>query len=268
MNSVVEKKDGALSAVAGLKAGLANVRQSVRVASSDPFLRLLQDGDWVFGADDEEVEEGSLWAADPRSIEHGVVCWTDHDQTKKKVANEIVGEVMVPMSQPVPLESAQEDKGWPWKQQLAITIVCVKGAQAGKQTLYKATSEGGKRAIKELVGAIMAQLDVDPGKPVPVFELGVNSYKHKVYGKTYVPVFELQSWEALDATELSEDTSEDDETATEGAAEADTGETVAEGAEDSNAPFETDEDGAETAAETGEADPPAERSTRTRRKRR
>ena len=203
MNQVAPRAGNQLASIQNLKAGLSNVRQSIVTAGGDPFLRLLQDGSWVFGAENIEVEEDSLWAVNPYSLEHGFVCWTDYDQKKEKRSNKTLGERMVPMTESPPLEHELPEYEFPWVQQLSISVVCVQGAHEGTQVLYKATSEGGKRAVRELVGAIMAQLDADPGRPVPIVVLDSGHYTHKVWGKTYTPSIVVTDWETMDATELS-----------------------------------------------------------------
>lgn len=201
MSEVANTNQGstAVGALLGLKQGLSNVAQTIVVKGGDPFLRLLRDGSWVYGAENTEVQDGSLWAINPLSIQHGFVSWSDN----KKGSNEVLGEVMVPMTQPLPSQGELRDTGTRWDQQLAFQVSCVTGDDVGTQVLYKATSVGGMNAIKGLIGDIMKQLDKDGAKPVPVVELQNDSYMHKTYGKTYVPIFAVKRWEALDATELT-----------------------------------------------------------------
>lgn len=192
----------AIGALAGLRQGLANVRQSIP-QTGDAFLRLLKDGGWVYGAENIEVEDGSTWAVNPLSLRHGWVSWTDHKNQK----NEVAGEVMVPMTAPLPLQTDLRDTGWKWDQQVAFQLKCMSGEDTGEQTLYKTVSVGGMNAVAKLVSDIMAQLDKDPEHPVPIVRLLSDSYLHKVYGKTYVPVFKIVGWATMtDAPEIVEDT--------------------------------------------------------------
>src|SRR5690606_30092879 len=114
MNAIAPRASNAVASLSSLKSGLQNVASTIVTAGGDPFLRLLTDGTWVYGADNVEVQEGSLWALNPFSIMHGWVSWTDHPG---KQANEIVGEVMVPAGQPLPAQTELRDTGWPWTQQ-------------------------------------------------------------------------------------------------------------------------------------------------------
>lgn len=188
----------AVASLQHLKQGLQNVASTIVTAGGDPFLRLLRDGHWVFGPSNTEVEAGSLWAVNPLSLMHGFVSWTRHE----KGTDEIVGEVMVPMTAALPAQEELRDTGWDWKQQISFVLQCLTGADTGVQVLYKATAIGGLSETKELIAEIMAQLDRDPEKPVPVIELQVDSYQHKKYNKVFTPVFAVQRWMTLDGVEL------------------------------------------------------------------
>lgn len=185
----------AVAALQHLKAGLQNVQQNIVTAGGDPYLRLLKDGVWVYGADNTEIEPGSVWAVNPMSLQHGYVSWTDHPG---KQTNEIVGEVMVPMTSPLPAQSDLRDTGWEWAQQLSFQLRCTSGEDKGEQTLYKTTSVGGMNAVKKLINEIMKQLDVNPSRPVPLIELKTDDYPHKKWGKVYVPVFDVVGWATME----------------------------------------------------------------------
>lgn len=200
----------AIAALGNLKQGLQNVSSTIVTAGGDPFMRLLTDGTWVYGAENVEVEEGSLWAINPFSIEHGWVSWTDHD--KKGASNEVVGEVMVPMTSPLPPQTELRDTGWEWSQQLKFTLQCLNGEDIGQQVVYKTTSVGGMNAMKSVIAALMKQIDTDPDRPVPVISLDTDHYQHKKWGKTYVPVFTIVRFEELtdDAPEAEPESPDSD----------------------------------------------------------
>jgi hypothetical protein len=189
----------ALAALGGLKANLQNVATSIVTPGGDFLLRLVQ-GAWVYGAENVEVEDGSEWAVNPLSLQHGYVAWSDY----KKKKNEILAEVMVPAGQPLPhineLREVKDDEGnvCEYKHQIGFQLQCLTGADAGEQVLYKPTSIGGLNACKDLLNAIIEQLDKDIENPVAVLTLEVDSYIHKVYGKTMVPVLTIVDWVPLD----------------------------------------------------------------------
>lgn len=194
MNAVVQRANAstALAALSSLKAGIQNVQQTMVRKSSDPFLRMLKDGEWVYGQEDIEVENGSLWAANPLSIEHG---WTAWDRSPKADnSNGPLGEVMVPQSMPLPNKAELKDVGADWEYQTSIVFQCLNGTDKGEQVKYKASSVGASKAMDELVKAISRQLDADETKPVPVVKFSNSTYSHKQYGKVYEPVLDIVDW--------------------------------------------------------------------------
>lgn len=197
MNEIVNRPSGALASLQNLKAGLQTVASSIVTTAGDPFLRLLKDGDWVYGQENIEVEKGSYWAVNTFALRHGWVSWTDNPGNQK---NEIVGEVMVPMTQPLPPQNSLPDTGWPWTQQLEIQLKCTTGEDTGQQVRFKTTSVGGMNAMSKLIDEIMKQLDRDPDRPIPVIELQTDSYPHKKWGKTYIPIFDIVKWVSPDVS--------------------------------------------------------------------
>lgn len=192
----------AVGAVANLRNALQNVKSHIRTAGGDPILRLLKDGVWVYGQENIEVEDGSQWALNVPEIMHGWVAWTDYDKDELKThkRNEIVHEVMVPMTEPLPPADALPKTEWRYTQQIELQFMCVSGADVGTQVCYKTTSAGGMNAVNKLIGELMAQLDKDPNKPIPLCVFQSDSYQHKTYGKTYVPVIAVSRW-----VEMTED---------------------------------------------------------------
>lgn len=194
--STVSSKATALVAnIAGLKHALVNVQSSIPSTGGDPFLRLLKDGAWVYGAENIEVEAKSRWAVNIFGLEHGWVAWTDFDKADRK-PNEIVHERMVPMDQPLPQLDELPRTNWPYQQQLLMPLTCMTGEDRGVVVRYKTTSTGGLNAVRKVIGEVMAQLDRDPATPVPLLELNTDHYAHKTYGRTYVPVLDVVGWVA------------------------------------------------------------------------
>lgn len=204
MNAIAPSKGNAVAALQNLKAGLRNVISTIPSRSGDPFLRLLKDGQWVYGQENVEVEPGSRWAVNPLSIRHGYVSWTDYGEDSRK-ANEIVGEMMVPVNEPLFTRDQLSNTGWDWAQQIAMQLRCVSGEDVGTQVLYKVTSVGGMGAAQKLLTAIDAQLDADIDHPVAIVELLTDHYQHKRWGKTYTPVIEVRGWASLDGDMAAEE---------------------------------------------------------------
>jgi len=81
-----------LPPVSSLSVALRQLDKDVGPAGS-VILKMDKRGDWVFGADQTEVDEGTLWAVNPFSFVHGYIAWGD---------GEVLGEKMVSVSHPLP----------------------------------------------------------------------------------------------------------------------------------------------------------------------
>jgi hypothetical protein len=195
----------AIAALGNLRQGLATVKDSIPAAGGEPILRMGRDGDWVFGADNAEMEDGSEWAANPFSLQHGYICWKKRPEGSKEPAEKL-GDILLPMTQQKPIRTSLPDYGESkWQDQISITFRCLSGEDEGTQVVYKPSSIGGAGEMKDFIDAIMKQIDVDPAHPVPVVVFGSDSYQHKTWGKTYTPVLEIVEWVSMeDATPADE----------------------------------------------------------------
>lgn len=207
MNDVATQSGGstALAALQSLKTGLANVRQTIPTAGGDPILKFSK-GDWLYGQDEVEVEKGSQWAVNPLSIMHGYIAWKDRPEGSTEPA-ERLGEVMVPMTQMKPTEDKlpplPADKPGTWSDQVMMQMKCLNGEDKDLQTRTYFTSVGGLSAAAKLIDAIIAQLGTGTDAVVPVIELEADSYQHKVYKKTYVPVLKIVGWMTMDGPDAA-----------------------------------------------------------------
>ena len=183
-----------------LAAGLQNVGMGIQSTSAQPILRLLREGIFVYGQENIEVEEGSRWAVNPYSIEHGFAAWGD---------GELLGEVMVPLTQMPPAVGTLPDHGVPWNQQISMQLQCMTGADKGVTVLYKSTSKGYMGMAKKLCAEIINQVQADPQHIVPLVELDMDYYTHKKYGKIYTPLLDVEEWLSIDTATPADDDDED-----------------------------------------------------------
>jgi hypothetical protein len=185
-----------LPPVSSLSVALRQLEKDVGPAGS-VILKMDKRGDWVFGADQTEVDEGTLWAVNPFSFVHGYIAWGD---------GEVLGEKMVSVSHPLPeMESAPAGAKRGWETQVGMSLKCISGPDNGLEVRYSVTSVGGKRAVQGLAVAIAQQVENDQSKPVPVVTLKRDHYTHKSYGKIYTPVFEVQEWMSMDGDKAEGD---------------------------------------------------------------
>lgn len=218
-NEVTTAKQTGLGALGALKSNLANVRAKMPEIASSPYLRLLQDGGWVFGQEDNSVAPGTEAVINVLSIKHGYSCWTNRGKGEGK--NENLGEIMVGLSQALPamheLEQKidpQTERVCPWKDQMAVDVKFLDGKHKGTQVLYKVSSVGGLNAMKTVIDSVLEKLDEDTEFVCPVITLDSDSYKHPSYGKTYVPDIQIVGWMDLEGNE--EDGDEGEKAAIEG----------------------------------------------------
>lgn len=207
-NEVTTPKNTGLGALGALKTGLANVRAKMPEAGGKGILRMLQEADgWVFGQEDNALPLGTEVVVNPLSIKHGYTCWTDRD-AKKEGKNELLKELLYPISQPAPavheLETLEDPKNGnkcPWKDTIVLDFKILSGKHSGEEVVYKPTSVGGMNASRTVLDAILAKLDEDTAFVCPVLELSQDSYKHASYGKTYTPEFKVVGWMDLEGNE-------------------------------------------------------------------
>ena len=189
MSNLVAFASAGLPAVQSLSTALKAIQTEVGPAGT-AILKMDKTGHWVFGADQTEVEDDSLWAINPFSFVHGFIAWGD---------GEVLGEKMVSVTSPLPeLDAAPPQAKRGWETQVGMSVKCVSGEDQGLDARYSVTSVGGKRAIQALAAAIAAQVEADPSKPVPVVKLKKEHYQHKSYGRIFTPVFEIVNWVSLD----------------------------------------------------------------------
>ena len=206
MNDVVKFGGANLPSVKSLSSALRSIEAEVGTTGGNVILKMDKAGHWVFGADQTEVEDDSVWAINPFSFVHGFIAWGDGSVLAEKMAS-----VTDPLPETGPAPDGA-DKGW--EMQVGMSLACTTGEDKGLQARYTATSVGGKRSVQALAVAIADQADRNPDKPVPLVRLKKEHYQHKSYGRIYTPVFDIVDWVSLDADSVSdaEEPETDDDT--------------------------------------------------------
>lgn len=180
---------------AKLASGIAESRAQTRITAGVPFLRLLKSGEWLYGAEDTAVEDGSRWVVNLMTLAHGYCCWVDGGNK-----NTLEGEIMVPMTEEKP-PKPDPIAGTPYAEQRGFALKCISGEDTGVEVLYKTASVGGMRAVDGLLQEIQKQVVNDPEHAFPILELDMDSYNHTKWGKTYVPVFKIVGWADINGNE-------------------------------------------------------------------
>jgi hypothetical protein len=178
-----------------LLGGVANIANSIAeaggVASGFPFIGINSDGVWSYGQERIAVEQGSHWAIDIRTWQHGYIAWPPNTAKERKP----LGERMVPASSPLPVLASLPDVGVDYQLQFSFELLCTNGEDAGVMALYKNGSYGAKVIVQNLVEEVRKQARNDPTRLCPVVELMIRSYFHQEWKKTvHNPVLQIQKW--------------------------------------------------------------------------
>ena len=185
---------GALASIASLAAALANVPIGIgRTGLPMMLFKSREDGGtWGFGQRRTIPEEGSRWAVNPLTIQWGCISFGD--------GNKVVGERLVPITQPKPLIADMPDTTFPWTEEWSVNMKCLDGADAGVEVIFKATTDGAIKAIVLLVDELRNRLNGGQhgGKIVPIALLEKGSYQHVKHGPTPFPVLNTVDWMPLD----------------------------------------------------------------------
>jgi len=195
-NAVSKFGSAGLPSVQSLSSALRAIETEVG-GGGMVILKMDKTGHWVFGADQTEVEDDSVWAVNPFSFVHGYIAWGD---------GTVLAETMAPITEPLPATGpAPEAAKRGWEMQIGVTLACTNGEDQGMQVRYSATSVGGKRSYEALASAFANQVSVDESKPVPVVLLKKEHYQHKSYGRIYTPIFEIVEFMSMDGPEEEEE---------------------------------------------------------------
>ena len=142
---------------------------------------------WGIGQKRTIPEDGSLWAVNLTTFMWGYICF----------GNDQVWEHLVPISQPMPdVAALPVHDDFPWQEELTVNMKCINVTDAGVEVVHKASTDGGLKAIKELIEAIRNRLNggQHDGKVVPIVVLERDSYQHAKYG----PVLRIVDWMPFD----------------------------------------------------------------------
>lgn len=201
MSEVATTGNGALPAnITNMAAALAQSSVNAGAAGGgELYMMFTKFGEWVYGAEKTEVEEGSQWAINPEGFTHGWQAW-DQDNT----SNGPSGEVMVPATQPMPSEADLPAVSGKWAKAIGVQMRCISGEDEGLQVLWKANSLGARKAYAEILQQVVIRIQAGKTDVVPVVELEADNYTHKTYGKIFTPAVNIVGWSDMDGNQAAQ----------------------------------------------------------------
>jgi hypothetical protein len=157
-------------------------------------------GDWLYGEDNDEMEDGEQLIANMDQLLVGWIKWVDN-----KPAEQIMGLVSEGYQAPKRHTLGDtEEENWevddagkardPW--QFSNYLVMKRPGKNGDIFTFATSSKGGLNAIGELCKSYGKDMRVHPDE-YPTVEIGTHAYDHpkKEYGRIKIPTLKLVGWE-------------------------------------------------------------------------
>jgi len=169
---------------ATLMAGIDQARSTLSVGGGKPFLRLLREGEFVYGPQSIAAQPGAHWAVNLASLQHGWVCWGE---------GELLGQVMASVNAPRPARPPAIE-GFAFEPQFGLSMACIHGEDKGVEVDYKNNSLGYRKAFDQLLSDVRTRYVADQQFYWPVITLETSWYMHKRYNRIFEPVFKIVGW--------------------------------------------------------------------------
>jgi len=158
------------------------VEEEYSGAAFAQYLKFTKLGEFIFGMEEEHVGPDEEFAVNMATLAKGYICWKD---------GRPAGEEMKPVTEGVVLKGSLPDYGEPWKEQVSIEF---ESLEDGIRMLFKTSTSGGRKAIASLAKAFADRMKTGAIDVVPVVKMTPSSYKHKEFGKVFVPTFPVAAW--------------------------------------------------------------------------
>ncbi len=167
----------------------AAARSSTSFGTS--FMKFTQDGEFLYGQEENTVDDTEQWAVNPLTIAKGFICWKS-----KEVVDELMSVCL--STQPDIIEATLSDhspykkKRDGWSKQMTVDM---RSMETGDEVMFKSSSYGGIQAIGKLLGAVIERMKMGEEDLIPIITLSGGSYDSKEYDKEIAfPVFAIEEW--------------------------------------------------------------------------
>lgn len=196
MTNEVAANSSLPASVTNMAANLAASIHAVGGAGgSETYMKFTKFGEWVYGMEGTETQEGSIWAVNPAQFLHG---WTAWGTEAHGTDGQNVGEHMVNAGMAYPSEADLPQVKGNWSKAIAMMLRCTTGEDKGTQVLFKSNSLGGRKAYAGLIQKVVERIQAGETEVVALVELESDSYQHGTYGKIFTPVMKIVGWTGLD----------------------------------------------------------------------
>jgi hypothetical protein len=162
------------------------------------LLRFTKTGDWVSGQEQEELPEGTELIMGLNTLKRGWQKWEDQKPVDARMG--LVSEGFRPPSRDelgdndeTEWEEYDGEARDPWQDTMQCLLLDPK---TGEVFTFVTSSKSGKTALGEVAAVYGDRMqDGEDPNAMPIIKLASSFYKHKVYGKIMIPVFELtENW--------------------------------------------------------------------------
>jgi len=197
MSNIVEtNKGGAIANYAGGADPFASAANDLGSVNASYLKFNGNTGDYIFGADDDELEHGERVVVDMEQAARGWICWKDGEVQEE--INVLVIDGKPPTENQLTDHGPYEEDGDGWSEQIRLIFMMNDGTVLD----YKASSKSGKRAFSGLLRDFAKQYKSHPGQ-LAVVEIDATSFmpKDKKIGKKYAPRFKIVDWISREAFE-------------------------------------------------------------------
>ena len=113
-----------------LSTAIATAMQNLGGDGDFQFMKMTKAGEFMFGADETEVQEGSQWAIDPRSITKGFIKWVDSELEGEEMAQVFGGQPIIKSNLP--------DSGVGWSEHWPAPMATTKASSVYTSQTLKA----------------------------------------------------------------------------------------------------------------------------------
>lgn len=149
------------------------------------FLKFSKNGQWLYGADEDVLEETEVLYVDASSFIAGSILWVDGkvgDEDCQPISNRANLRV---------IEGAD-----------AFLGVNLKAMEDGLDLQYRPASHGGKKLIMKLMHTVGLGLKEHGADKIAMITLSGSSYKHQKFGKINTPYFTFIGWAGADGVAI------------------------------------------------------------------